>query len=1756
MGAETEERLRGYLKRVTAELLAAREQLADGDEPIAIVGMSCRFPGDVRNPDDLWRLVSRGGSGISGLPTDRGWRIDDGAEGQENGRPLPRQGGFLTDATSFDADFFEISPREAVAMDPQHRLLLEIVWEALEHASIAPDSVRGSATGTYIGMMSGDYAMPLTAAGQSDNFGGFLVSGNTNAIASGRIAYTLGLTGPAVTIDTACSSGLVAVHDACQALRRGDVSLALAGGVAVMSTPTLLVEFNRQGGLAADGRCKPFAAAADGTAFADGAGMLVLQRLSDALRDGRDVLAVIRGSAVNQDGTSNGLLAPNGAAQRQVIARALDAAGLTADQVDAVEAHGTGTPLGDPIEAQALIATYGQRRARPLYLGSVKSNIGHTQAAAGIAGVIKMVLAMRHGVLPPSIGVDEPTPHVDWSAGEVRLVTGTTPWPATDAPRRAGVSSFSLSGTNAHAVLEEAPTPDEPDAPGTALPAVPWVLSAKSATALRAQARRLLSIDESAADVGLSLATGRAALRHRAVVVGSDQAELHAGLTALVESSSAVNLVEGTVPASDGPGPVFVFPGQGQQWCGMAVSLLGSSPVFAAKVAECVAAFEPFVGFSLWDVLWGRAGARGLDCDEVVQPVLFTVMVSLAGLWRSWGVVPSAVVGHSQGEIAAACVAGVLSVEDAARLVAVRAGLLGSLAGRGGMVSLACSAADAESVLERWRGRLGVAAGNGPVSTSVSGDVGAVEELLAWCEVEGVRARRIPIEYASHSVQVDVIEEDLVAGLGWLSPSVGEVSFYSTVTGGLMDGAELGARYWFENVRRPVDFVGAVSSLVADGYRSFVECGAHPVLSMGLQGLIDEAGVDAAVVGTLRRGDGTLTRALTSLAEAYVQGLPADWPAVFAGTGARRVPLPTYPFQRNRFWIDQPAPRTASAGHPLLGVAMALANGDGHVLAGRISRADHPWLADHAIADTVLLPGTVWVELAAHIGGVEELTLRAPLVLQDDGVHALQVIVGAPDETGRRAVTMHSRPENTDEPWTVHAEGILTAAPADTWREGPWPPPDATPVDIADAYTDLADAGYSYGPAFHGLRAVWRDGDVLYANVTLPETVSPSGYGVHPALFDAVLHPMLVAAGGGRDEMRLPFAWRGVTVHTKGATELRVRLARDGDGVAIRATDTSGTPVLSVESLDTRPVAVAGLRVARRAGLFRLDWPVLTGAGAAPPADHVFARLSTSDDTGTGPTAVRALLGELLPLLQEWLAAEHGASARLVVVTTNAVAVDGATPNPVAATAFGLVRSAQAEHPGQFVLVDTDGTLESDDRLHAAVETGEPQLVLRKGTIHAARLVREPWPSAASVPPIDGTVLITGGLGALGGHVARHLVASHGVHRLLLVGRRGVDTPGATELLAELTAAGADVTVARCDVSDRAALAAVLDAIPDEHPLTAVMHTAGVLADGVVTALTPERLDDVLRAKVDAAWHLHELTDGLAEFVLFSSVAGTLGAAGQGNYAAANAFLDALAQQRRDAGLPGLSIAWGQWAQDSGMTAALGDVDRGRLAGAGLTPMPAPDALTLFDAARAAGPANLVAAHVDLAAVRATIGTDHAPHVLRTLVPARDRETPSWRHELTGLSPADQLDRLTELVRSRVAVVLGHQGTTIDVDRPFRELGFDSLTAVDLRNRLASATGLRLPATLVFDYPTPAALAARLHTELAAVAEEPDPVHAAVTRLRTEMSNWDDTAREQLVDRLKDLVREWTPAATPAAQLASASPDEVLALLDAQLERH
>ncbi|MDQ1039016.1 acyl transferase domain-containing protein/acyl carrier protein [Streptomyces sp. V3I8] len=2123
------------------QLRASAERQAEREHgPIAIVGMACRYPGGVSSPQDLWHLVDDEVDAIGPFPTDRGWDLSSlyDPDPERPGTSYVKEGGFLHDAGEFDAEFFEVSPREAHAMDPQQRLLLETAWEAFETAGLDPAALRGSRTGVFVGTMYDDYASRLSPA--PAEYEGYLGLGSAGSVASGRLSYTFGFAGPALTVDTACSSSLVALHLASTALRRGECTLALAGGATVMATPMPYVEFSRQRGLSSDGRCRSFAASADGTGWSEGAGLLLLERLEDARRLGHPVLAVVRGSAMNQSGDSNGLTAPSGHAQELVIKQALAAAGVSPAEVDAVEAHGTGTALGDPIEASALLAAYGTDRPsdRPLYLGSLKSNIGHTQSAAGVGGVIKMTMALQNGLLPRTLHADEATPHVDWSQGVLELLTEAKQWPAYGRPRRAAVSSFGISGSNAHVILEQAPEPATEAAPVPSteavpvpLPVVPVALSAHSPAALRAQAARVLDLltaepttPVGVLDLGFSLATTRGHLTHRTVLLPEGRESLLDGLRSIAEDSGTSTAVRGK--AAEGRN-AFLFAGQGAQRSGMGQELYRTFPAFTAAFDAACRELDRRLDRPLREVVFaaeGSAEAALLHRTEYTQPALFAYEVALFRLFESWGITPGAVIGHSVGALAAVHAAGVLSLADAAELAVVRGRIMQRLPEGGAMVALRTDEDTATALIAGRTDRVSLAAVNGPAATVLSGDRDELVSLTAEFESSGGKATWLKVSHAFHSPLMKPVLDELrtaVEGLTFRKP---KLTVISDLTGQpAQPDAFADPEYWVRHAAEAVRFKDGVQSLADLGYDRFLEVGpAGDLTAMAADCLTD--GPAPELIPAQRRRQPEATALLTAVARLHAVGADVDWAAVFEGRGARSVALPTYPFQRRRYWLDLPertgdvrAAGLTAFDHPVLTAMADLPEPEGVLFTGRLSHTALPWLADHQVAGQVLLPGAALLDLvvsAARAVGcdlVEQLVAEASLAVPEGAEVELRVFLAGPGTDDSRAVTVHARRSDATGPsaWTRHAHGSVSRRGPDG-DTGPQDglPGDAVPVDVRpeDLYTALAAAGLRYGPAFRGVRAMWRHGTQTYADVTLPDGIGSGPHALHPALLDAALHP-LAAEGVDGSAGVLPSVWTDVRVHAVAVGRIQVRLTPTGaNTVSVAVTGPDGGPVASIGSLALRPVPVADAGPGDEDasdGLFLPRWTPLSELPAVAPAERrvefgpddsqygrvaLAAALAAGDPaprtillscpapTGHTAAAVRESLNDVLSTVHFFLESEQLTGTRLVIATRGAVSVDGESSppaQPAHRAVWGLLRSAQAEHPGRFVLLDEDGTTASREALGAALATGEPELALRGGTAyrlvldpHApaaslqppagqnwrlghlaeksfADLSMEPWPEAEQPPgpgrirvrmraagldfremplapdvvqgtagpdaagpgaegagvvvdvgdgvtdlrpgdrvlglfpgvgpitvtdrrlvcPIpdgwsfrraaavpvayltayyglvelaklragetvlvhEGTggvgtaalqlarhlgavahataspvewdalraaglpderiassrtpafeqrfldhtggagfdvvlnclageyadaslrllprggrflergkadprdphevaaaypgvdyraldieepdpdriqemlrtlvglfeegvlqpprvpawdirsapeafryladarhtgkvvldlpvpdeawdttraVLITGGLGWLGRITARHLVERHGVRQLVLMGR-GAPGPDAAQAVAEIRGLGADVRTVACDAADRDALAAALDTLAREGVrIGGLVHAAGVLEGGVLTDLTADSFELPLRPKVDAALNLHELTADLdlSMFVVFSSVASTLNSAGQGVYAAANAFLEGLMEQRHATGRPSVSVVWSQWDVAGGMGSTLTDAQVARMARLGILLMSIDQGLAFFDAAVRRNRPVAVAGRWDVDALAAQHRDGTLPPLLESLLPsglerlaehADDSATP---YAQDTESSGDDEDVLLGRLVEELAGVLGHaSAAALDPDLAFDHAGVDSLAAVEFRNRLTAATGLRLPATFIFDWPTPRELAAHLAEELAPSQDSgtPSPLLADLAgfeaafaeRTRTLAGAERDAVRERLgrlLDRL------------------------------------
>ncbi|MEU7146164.1 type I polyketide synthase [Nocardia sp. NPDC046473] len=2004
---------------------------------IAIVSMGCRYPGGASSPEELWRLVAGAQDATSPFPANRGWNIDQlyAELAVHDEVDYPRRGGFLPDADRFDARFFGISPREATGMDPQQRILLEVAWETFERAGITREALADSNTGVFVGVMAQEYGPrlhePSAAAGH-----GHRLTGGSISVASGRIAYTFGLHGPAVTVDTACSSSLVAVHLASSALQRGECDLVLAGGVTIMATPGMFVDFSWQKGLSPEGRCKAFAEDADGTAWAEGAGLVLLERLDDAIDRGHHIHAILRGSAINQDGASNGLTAPNRHAQEQVIRAALTRSGLSAAEVDVVEAHGTGTPLGDAIEARALAATYGAGRTphRPLWLGSLKSNIGHAQAAAGIGGVIKMVQAMKAGQLPATLHATRPNAHIDWEHSGLALLTEARPWPSTSRrPRRAGISSFGISGTNAHVVVEgvaaATTTTNRRSGPFA------WPVSAPDAESLHRQARSLVDYVTGhtglrADDIGRSLAE-RTQFAHRGVVLADNRDDLIAGMKHLA-ATTAIASVAGSylspttlmARAAKDALPVFVFPGQGSQWRGMGLELLATSDVFADSMQRCAAALAPTWGRDLFDVLDHDALTR----VDLVQPALFAVLVSLAELWKHAGVTPAAVIGHSQGEIAAAHVAGALDLRDACAVVTLRSKALQALAGTGGMVAVPLGVDVVKALCGQLDGRVDIAAINGPRSTVVAGGATALHEFRVLCERQGIDAKTIDVDYASHTAAVEDLRETITTSLAGIRPRTSVIPVYSTLRGSVIDTTAMDSTYWYDNLRNTVLFAPTIHKLVSEGFQTFIEISPHPVLIHGVQEVLDAEAIDGTVIGTLRRDNAGTAQFACSLATLHGAGVPVDWSALMPD--AERVDLASYAFADTRYWLAGDGPQPAlHAG--FLDHVTDLPSGQ-VVASGRIFPDRHHWVTDHAVRGRCLLPATAFLEAVAALGAaigmttISELTLTEPLYLPTGTTVELRLIADIADRDGLRPITVYARTQ-ANSPWIGHAAGTLTAdPPARDYAALTWSGATGDQTDINDVYAELTSRGYHYGPAFRGLRSMTSREDRVLARVILPDAAHDGirYTTVHPALLDAALHAALRTMG---TDLMIPWSWQGVSFRCAASSqtlEIRARVA--AGRLSLTAVDDNGEVVIHVRELILRPVATA--EDTDGGALLAPQWSPAVGAGPldstrwwTPAPDttcHTPAQLLDKVPVPV-PAVVAIVAGNrgtdlpgdaiggaenVLQLLQRWLAEQRFEDSVLAVITHRTQAVTG--PEPVTglagATVTGLVRCAQAENPGRFRLIDTDDSAASQQALAVALNITDPEVAIRAGTLFTPRLAAPPAPAldlpatpgawrldvtargsldnlaliphpqaetalrageiriavraaglnfrdiavaldlvasettmgaegsgvivelgpqvtdftvgdpvfgvferalgtlavadqrmvralpprwihaqAAGVPIVyitayqclveladlqpgetvlihaatggvglaaiqiarhrgaevfatasrekhdvlralgipddhiassrsldfaaeflavtggrgvdivlnslaghaidhslallapggrfiemgktdlrdaaltqaqhpgityhtynllavspdrigavlddliqlfargtlthlplttwnirhggdalqrlrrarhrgklvltlprafdpDRPVLITGGTGGLGAVLANHLVSDHGARRIVLVSRRGDRAPGATELTAALARQGGEVTVIACDAADRDGLARVIAACPPGS----VFHAAGLLDDGVLTRMTPDQLRVVLRAKVDVAWHLHELTQALdlSAFVLFSSIVGILGEPGQGNYAAANTFLDALAHYRRSRGLEATSIAWGLWEQPTGMTRHLTDRDRLALRRSGLLPMETGPALRLFDEALHTGAAALVAARLTTQiADRSAWPVDHRldgrpPAATPASQAGADQSDAVLAARAATARVDDRSMDLMELVCSHAAAVLGYSDAhAIQPSDSFQELGFDSLLSIDLRNRLNAVTGLRLPAEVVIDHPTP-----------------------------------------------------------------------------------
>ncbi|CZS96970.1 uncharacterized protein RAG0_06078 [Rhynchosporium agropyri] len=1626
------------------------------EDPIAIISMSCKYPGGIESPEDLWKVLIEGRDVMSDFPIDRGWptEIYD-SDPDAIGKTTVTRGGFLHDQAEFDAGLFGIHPIDAKVMDPQQRLLLESTWHLFERARIAPDSVRGSKTGVYVGMMYNDYAARFidTVHDLEAQMG----LGSAASVAAGRLSYHFDLKGPSIAIDTACSSSLVAIHLAAKALRGGECNLAIAGGATIMATAKAFIMFSKQRGLASDGRCKSYSADADGTAWSEGVGLVLLERLSDAKNSGHTVLGLIAGSAVNSDGLSNGITAPNGKQQENLIQEALENAHLTSSDVDVIEGHGTGTALGDPIEVNAILKTYAQNRNHPILLGSAKSNLGHTQAAAGVAGVIKMLLAMKHNSVPSTINVTKLSRHIDWSQGKIEVPIEMSSWPQRGRPRRAAVSAFGIGGTNAHIILEQFPEAPmqqvlaETQTSSFVAQRCPWLLSGSSKAALQASAHSLLlfcSPHQDTRAFAMALATTRSALRYRAAVRPGDLDALNSVAQDLVHP----NVTNGT--ASGGQHLALLFSGQGGQSLNMSRELCEILPIFRNAFEAVSAEVNPYLEVPLEDVLRDRDDL--LARTDYAQVAIFAFEVAMYLLVRSYAIRVDYVMGHSIGEYAAAYACGIFTLADAAKLVATRGKLMADQA-RGCMVQVAASEEEVREVLKSGGYLMTViAAVNSQNSVVISGPADETLELIERLVVLEKKTTLLRISHACHSPAMDPVTSVFAEALRGMEFHVPHMPFVSTVTGTVVKDEEVcSVEYWTRQIIAPVRFLNAVKTLQEFGVENFLEIGPTAALANYVVGAVPT-----------RAKIESLLQALGSL---HVRGVKVDWKAVFADNTAGPIALPLYKFQRQRYWLDLPQTESTKRlhGHPFIAKGAPLPDTNVIVFSGDISLNNHYWLTEHVMDGRILFPATAFAEMIVQAGSqigysfLTEMTLQNPMDLSLDGDVLVQIVSGESGEGDQRTIDVFSRPRDrpVEEAWTQHATGLLAVSEGGSNVETPesrtWPVDGAVHFD--GAYHVLSQNGIKYGPSFQRVRRLWQNGSTITAELeSLPAT---DRFLIHPALLDSAMHLVMLASPSSQG-LRVPFRLKGVQLWECHDRFLRVIVRHVNENeISVELRDRDGRLAARIDSVELRAMQTDG------GNLYTFEWQPLSIISHKSPAhsgDMVVRFLAIPDCTTAD---ICNMIVRALEAIQQWSAEHAHTGCRLVLVTEEATTK---TPNLASAAAWGLFRSAQAEYGDRILLIDVDVTGQ-EVAVESAITPGQIVVSIRKGASMVPRLLRVAAGSHKREMDIDGTVLITGGTGALGALFARHMVQKYRAKHLLLISRSGSHTSSAKKLYTDLIKLGAHISIEVCDVSNFDQLQHLIKHA--NPPITVLIHSAGIVDDGMLDSLTPERVAQVLQPKT-AALHLHNLLPDIQTFILFSSAAGILGNGGQGSYAAGNSFLDALARLRHSRSQSAISLAWGPWHIEAGMAGGLSN------SGGPLLPLTDKEGLALFDAAIQTDESVLVPLR--------TRGQAPLIGALRHQVGETVSQSRFWCDQLASTSSAERIRILENLIECEVAKVLDYEELP---DLPVIELGVDSFTGMLLRNRISILTGLKLPSTLVFDHPSIPELAKFLLAKLGPLVE-------------------------------------------------------------------
>ena len=1670
-------------------------------EPIAIIGMAGRFPG-ASDLETFWQVLRDAAETIGEYP---GGRFDllDAYYNPGSGAPLhaiTKRGGFLENLQLFDADFFGISPREAILLDPQQRLLLELGWEALEDAGIPQTMLAGSQTGVFAGQWTSDFEACLTDCLREPHF--YATTGSGRYAGPARLAYHLDLRGPNLTVDTGCSSSLVAVHLACESLRVGQSDLAVAGAVNLILRPEVSSCYASAGMLSPDGRCKFGDAAANGYVRSEAAAVIVLKLLRRALADGDPVRAVIRGVSVNHDGHSSGLLvSPSRHAQEAMIRAALADAGVCASDLDYVEAHGTGTKAGDPVELEAIGAVLRDgERERPCLVGSVKTNIGHTEAAAGMVGLCKTVLALEHATVPATRNFQNPNPNIPWSDLPIRINTETEDWPAGREPRIAGVSSFGITGTNAHVILESAPERahviDETDAPRL------YLLSARSGAALEQAAaswRKGIaeqSWPESMLDLAFTAANRRTHHPCRLAVVAHDRADLDTQLRSWLAQEGNQATHSGRVATAES-GVVFVFPGQGGQWLGMGMELLQHEPVFREAMMRCDRALQPHTGWSVFDEIGTPAEARMNEIDRV-QPALFAVMVSLAELWRSWGIEPEAVVGHSMGEVAAAVVCGALSLEDGAAVIVARSRLMKTVSGKGLMAMAALALPEAEELIQQYGGRVSIAANNSPASTILSGDAGAVEAAIAALEAREIFCRAIRVDVASHCAHMDPLKRTLEESLGSIRPKEARIPLYSTSSGAIERGAELGPAYWSRNLREPVMFAGAVENLLRDGFRRFIEINAHPVLLQAIEETASHAGMEALAVPSLRRDQEERRVLLGSLGKLHVHGLPVDFTRLYPK--GECIGMPAYPWQRERYWPEEISSSTDRV------LRRASRSGIG----SRIECSADPgtFLFDVTFqppSDPIESAG--WcLDLAAAAG--RDLWASDGVVIED--VRFWTAI--APSESGQLVVSPRGGTlrhfclsSKVDGVWTICCEGNIRpeATPA-TSKDGALQ--NATAVAeqslsaLLPAAAALPDAGARRVARVESIEVFQKtNGEGLQVRTGIGAGSEPrvrvEAHRADGSLFARISGLQFQSDGTtGASKLIYDWAWVENEPLTRGDAPA---------GVVVVVGDSPLASAIHAQ-LESRKVNCVAIHPAGAEEAVRS-----LGSACGPI-------IWSSGDRSSTPESAVEKVASVTRLLQSITAAHCPPSLWLLTTgaydleAANSARLDITAPSASEAAIWGLARVISRERPElRCVTVDfSPAPSGSEHETFLRILAGgiaDEQLAIRDTKCYSLRLRSKPAVNAAPASfRKDATYLITGGLGGLGQSLASFL-ARNGAGNLVLLGR-SVPHDGALRALGQIESCGSHVRYIRADIGDPEAIGAVLrDIESTEYPLRGVFHLAGITHDAVLSDVTEESIRCVMRAKAAGAWNLHRLAESssLDHFVLYSSITAVLSQPGQGSYAAANAYLDGLAILRSAAGLPSLSVQWGPWAgsgmmQQQGASRSLAAwSDQGIES---FDPAAGLDGLSrlLTDSTPVA-----LCAKIDWKKYGRSL-TGERPAVFADLLGKGEPQTAKPESGLCetmgALPPAERAAALESHVKNVVATVLKSKATRFDSNSPLGSMGVDSLMAVEIARRITGGLGVRLPVTAIFNFPTIALLSKEISKRLgwdAAPAASPPPAVAA-----------------------------------------------------------